>query len=170
MNSYIIAILPDRIKAEAAYTALEKAGIPLERLAILGRGYKTADEFGFLDPDQQARKGFLRMAIWLIPFGFFAGYTFDLITQLNTFAWAGEPGNHIVGGILGSLGGAMGSFFVGGSSGLLFGSGDDLPYRNRLSSGKYLVAVQSLGQFKDEAINILQSFNPESLQNYNLGQ
>jgi hypothetical protein len=170
MNSYIIATLPDRIKAEEAYTALEKAGIPLDRLAILGKGYKTADEFGFLDPDRQARKGFLRMAFWLIPFGFIAGYTFDLITHLDTFSWAGEPGNHIVGGFLGAIGGAMGSFFVGGSSGLLFGGNDDLPYRNRLNSGKYLVVVESIEQFKSEAIKILESFNPENLQNYSLGQ
>jgi len=166
MNNYIIAILPDRIKAEAAYTALEKAGIPQKRLAIVGKGYKTADEFGFLDPNQQAQKGFLRMAIWLVPFGFFAGYTFDVITNLDTFSWAGDPGNHIVGGLLAALGGAMGSFFVGGSGGLLFGSTDDLPYRNRLNAGKYLVVVQGIEQFKTEAVKILESFQPESLENY----
>ena len=168
-NNYLIAILPDRIKAEAAYTALEKAGIPQSQMAILGRGYKTADEFGFLDPNQQAKKGFIRMAIWLVPFGFIAGYTFDVITALDTFSWAGEPGNHIVGGLLGAMGGAMGSFFVGGSTGLTFGSGDDLPYRNRLNAGKYLVVVQGIEQFKAESVRILESFNPESLQNYSLG-
>jgi hypothetical protein len=168
MNKYIIAILPDRIKAEAAYTALEKSGIPLSNLTIIGKGYKTADEFGFLDPNQQAQKGFFRMAIWLIPFGFGAGFAFDLITQLDTFSWAGEPGNHIVGGILGSIGGAMGSFFVGGSGGLLFGGTDDLPYRNRLNAGKYLVVVEAVDQFKANSITILESFNPESLENYSL--
>jgi len=51
--SYLIAVLVDRIQAEAAYTALEKAGIATEKLSILGRGYKSADEFGFIDPAQQ---------------------------------------------------------------------------------------------------------------------
>jgi len=53
---------------------------------------------------------------------------------------------------------------------LLFGGNDDLPYRNRLNSGKYLVVVESIEQFKSEAIKILESFNPENLQNYSLGQ
>ena len=48
--NYLIAVLPDRIKAEEAYTALEKAGIPLSKMAIAGRGYKSADELGLYDP------------------------------------------------------------------------------------------------------------------------
>ena len=54
--NYLIAVLPDRFKAEEAYTALEKAGIPLSKMAIAGRGYKTADELGLYDPKQQARE------------------------------------------------------------------------------------------------------------------
>jgi hypothetical protein len=106
------------------------------------------------------------MAYWLVPFGFAAGYAFNLITGLDTLDWAGEPGNHIVGGLLGALGGAMGSFFVGGGVGLALGSGDALPYRNRLNEGKYLVVVQGTEALKNRATTILQQFNPESLQSY----
>jgi len=87
-------------------------------VTILGRGYKSADEFGLIDPFQQAKKRATLMAFWLIPFGFAGGYLFNLITGLHTFDWAGEPGNHIVGGIAGAIGGAMGSIFVGGGVGL----------------------------------------------------
>ena len=163
---YLIAVLPDRIKAEAAYNALEAAKIPLSQITILGKGYKTADEFGLIDPNQQAKKQALRMAIWLVPFGFAAGYTFNLITGLDTFDWAGEPGNHILGGILGAIGGAMGSFFVGGGVGLSSGSGDALPYRNRLNAGKYLVVVEGSEALKNKATEILRQFNPENLQAY----
>lgn len=164
--NYLIAVLPDRIKAEEAYTALEKQGIPLKQVSILGKGYKSADEFGFIDPNTLARQNAIRMAYWLIPFGFFGGYTFDLITTINTFAWAGEPFNHIIGGILGAIGGAMGSFFVGGSVGLVEGSGDALPYRNRLDAGKYLVIVEGDDKLKNQATQILRLFNPENLQGY----
>jgi hypothetical protein len=164
--NYLIAVLPNRIKSEEAYTALEQAGIAKENLSILGKGYKTADEFGFIDPNQQARKRAISMAYWLVPFGFAAGYAFNLITGLDTLDWAGEPGNHIVGGLLGALGGAMGSFFVGGGVGLALGSGDALPYRNRLNEGKYLVVVQGTEALKNRATTILQQFNPESLQSY----
>jgi hypothetical protein len=164
--SYLIAIVSDRIQAEASYTALEKAGIPTENLTILGKGYKTADEFGFIDPSQQAKKQALQMAVWLVPFGFAAGYLFNSITQLDTFDWAGEPGNHILGGVAGAIAATMGSIFVGGGVGFAYNSGDALPYRNRLNEGKYLVIVRGDDPIKNKATEILRQFQPESLQGY----
>ncbi|MEH2287102.1 hypothetical protein [Nostoc sp.] len=161
--NYLVAVLPDRIQAEAAYLALEKEGV---YSTILGRGYKTADEFGLIDPKEQANKQAKQMATWLIPFGFFAGFTFSLITGLDTFAWAGEVGNHIVGGLLGAASGAMGGVFVGGGVGLLIGGGDALPYRNRLDAGKYLVVVQGSETLTRQATKILRQFDPENIQGY----
>lgn len=166
--NYLIAVLADRIEAEEAAVALEKAGIPQSQVTILGRGYKSADEFGLIDPFQQAKKRATLMAFWLIPFGFAGGYLFNLITGLHTFDWAGEPGNHIVGGIAGAIGGAMGSIFVGGGVGLSSGSGDALPYRNRLGAGKYIIIVQGSENLKNQATLILRQFNPENLQGYAL--
>ena len=165
--NYLIAVLPDRFQAEEAYTALEKAGIPLSKISIAGRGYKTADELGLLDPKMQARKRITFMAYWLIPFGFFGGYVFNLITGLHNLDWAGEPGNHIVGGILGAIGGAMGSIFIGGGAGWAMStSSDTVPYRDYLKENKYLVLVEDLGGLGDRAIDILRQQSPETLQSY----
>ncbi|WP_066377403.1 MULTISPECIES: hypothetical protein [unclassified Anabaena] len=161
--NYLIAVLPDRIQAEAAYLALEQEGI---NSTILGKGYKTADEFGLIDPNAQAKKQVRLMAFWLVPFGFFAGFTFSLITGLDTFAWAGEIGNHVIGGLLGAASGAMGSVFVGGGVGLVVGSGDALPYRNRLDAGKYLIVVQGSEALSRQATRILRQFEPENIQGY----
>ncbi|MGK7935203.1 MAG: hypothetical protein AB4206_05290 [Xenococcaceae cyanobacterium] len=168
--NYLIAVLSDRIVAEEAYTALEKSDIPRAQLSILGKGYKTADEFGLIDPNQQAKKRALLMASWLVPFGFVGGYLFNLITGLDTLDWAGEPGNHIVGGLLGAIGGAMGSLFVGGGVGLTIGSGDALPYRNRLNAGKYLIVVQGTESLKNKATRILRQFEPENIQGYSTSE
>jgi hypothetical protein len=51
---------------------------------------------------------------------------FSLSIALPTFAWAGEAGNYIVGGLLGLIGGAMGSVFVGGGTEAMLGGGDSL--------------------------------------------
>ncbi|WP_026734228.1 hypothetical protein [Fischerella sp. PCC 9605] len=161
--NYLVAVLADRIQAESAYLALEQESI---KGTILGKGYKTADEFGLIDPKEVAIKQARFMAFWLIPFGFFAGATFSLITGLNTFAWAGEVGNHVVGGLLGAASGALGSVFVGGGVGLISGSGDALPYRNRLSEGKYLIVVQGSESVTREATRILRQFEPENIQGY----
>ena len=164
--SYLIAVVADRIKAEAAYTVLEKADIPKEEMTIVGRGYKTADEFGFIDPTKKAKKQALLMASWLVPFGFAGGYTFSLITGLGTFDWAGVIGDRIIGGLLGAIAGAMGSFFVGGGVGLSLGGGDALPYRNSLNAGKYLVVVKGSDRMKGKAAGILRELEPEDLQTY----
>ncbi|MBD2461203.1 hypothetical protein H6G89_09115 [Oscillatoria sp. FACHB-1407] len=164
--NYVIAVLPDRIQAEAAYTALEKAGLPLDKISILGKGYQTADEFGFIDPSQQARKQAQLMSYWLVPFGFIAGYVFNELTQIELFPWAGVLGNHLIGGVFGAIAGGMGSLFIGGGSGIAFGSGDALPYRNRLKQGKYLVVVKGAPNVTNQASRILKELNPENLQGY----
>jgi hypothetical protein len=164
--NYLVAVLSDRIQAEAAYSELEKEGFPMNTVAILGRGYKSADEYGLIDPQEEASRLSKLMSSWLIPFGFGAGFLFSVITGLNTFAWAGEIGNHVIGGILGAIAGAMGSFFVGGSVGMSAGSGDALPYRNRLNAGKYLIVVKGEEPSIRRATTTLRQFNPENIQGY----
>ncbi len=164
--NYLVAVLPDRIQAEEAYTALEKEGVPLEQVTILGKGYKSADEFGLIDPNEQAEKQARLMAFWLVPFGFVSGAVFNRLTGIDIFPWAGGIGNAIIGGLLGAGAGAMGSVFTGGGAGLLFGSGDALPYRNRLNSGKYLIVVKGAESVTRQATRILRQFEPENIQGY----
>ncbi|MGD1907320.1 MAG: hypothetical protein ACFB0C_15230 [Leptolyngbyaceae cyanobacterium] len=164
--NYVIAVLSDRIQAEAAYSALEAEEFAMDTVAILGRGYKSADEYGLIDPAGAAWKQIKLMMIWLVPFGFIAGFGFNQITGLNTFPWAGIVGNQILGGFLGAGSGAMGAFFVGGGVGVALGSGDALSYRNSLNAGKYVVVVKgTLTQIR-AATPILRRFRPETLQGY----
>lgn len=164
--NYVIAVLKDRIQAEEAYSMLEREGLPMEQISILGKGYKTADEFGFIDPSQSGKKQAKLMSFWLVPFGFIAGYAFNASTQYMLIPAIGALGNHLVGGVFGALAGAMGSFFVGGGVGLAVGGGDALPYRNRLKSGKYLVVVKGAPNLTNKATSILKQVNPENLQGY----
>ncbi|ERN39989.1 hypothetical protein KR51_00035900 [Rubidibacter lacunae KORDI 51-2] len=166
MTIYLIAVLADRIQAEAASIALTEAGLTPERVSILGKGYKSADEFGLIDPNQQAKEQILRMVVWLSPFGFASGYLFNLQTGIQLFDWAGVLGNHIIGGIFGAIAGAMGAIFVGGGVGLSAGSGDALPYRNRLNSGKYLIVVAGSDADRALGTRVLRQFEPENLQGY----
>jgi hypothetical protein len=163
--NYLVAVLADRIQAEAAYTALEKEGLPTNQIDILGQGYKSADEYGLINPAQQAKKQVNRLSLWLIPFGYIAGYAFNVLTGIEIFP-IGSLGNHVFGGILGALSGALGAYFVGGGVGLTVGSGDALPYRNRLDAGKYLIIVRGTQELTNTATRILRLFEPENLQGY----
>lgn len=163
--NYLVAVLDNRIKAEEAYSALEEASLPKEDIDILGKGFKTADEYGLIDPADQAWKQIRLMMVWLVPFGFIAGFSFNLITGLDTFAFTGRLGNQIIGGLLGAIGGAMGAYFIGGGMGIL-GSGDALSYRNRLDDGKFLVVVRGSDAVVRQATPILRKFRPENIQGY----
>ena len=163
--NYLVAVLPDRTKAEAAYTAL-KAKIPAEQIAILGQGYTTPEEFGMLDPQATLKARSRTMAFWLIPFGFVAGFVFNLQTGIEILSWAGAWGNHIIGGVFGAIAGAMGSFFVGGGVLNLGKKTEQTPYRDRLKEGKYLVAVKGSASLKNQATEIIRQFEPEDLQSF----
>lgn len=165
-NNYLVAVLSDRIQAESAYTLLEKQGLPLSKVTILGRGYKSIDEFGLIDPNEVAQKQAKLMATWLVPFGFVGGAGFSILTNLHTFAWAGEIGDHIISGLLGSIGGAMGSVFIGGGGNIGFGTSDSVPYRNRIDAGKYLIVVQGSQLLLQQATTILRKCDPEKIQVY----
>jgi hypothetical protein len=163
--NYLVAVLPDRMQAEAAYSALEQEGLPDNQVDILGNGYKSADEYGLIDPNQQLRAGQIRFN-WLIPFGFAAGYVFNLLTGIMLFPAIGSLGNHLVGGLLGAVAGGLGAYFVGGGAGLAVGSGDALPYRNRLDAGKYLIVVKGTEDLTRQATRVLRQFEPENIQGY----
>jgi hypothetical protein len=164
--NYLVAVLKDRIAAEEAYSALEKEGLPMDKVSILGKGYKSADEFGLIDPNLEARKQARRLASWTVPFGFIAGYAFNLQTGIEILEGVGSIGNHIIGGIFGAIAGAMGGLFAGGGVGLLVGGGDALPYRNRLNAGQYLVVVKGSESLTRRATEILRQFKPENMQGY----
>jgi len=164
--NYLISVLPDRIQAEAAYTDLEKAGIPLAQVSLLGRGYKSADEFGLIDPQNPARAQARRLIKFSIPVGLICGSTFELYTGIRLFPGLGTVLNVVLGGLLGASFGAFGGLFSGGITGLTAGSGDALVYRNRLNAGKYLVIVQGTEPLTRKATDILKRYDPEKLQGY----
>lgn len=164
--NYLVAVLNDRLKAEEAYTALAEAKLPKENVDILGRGFKSADDYGLIDPADQAWKQIRLMMVWLVPFGFGAGFVFNVITGLDTFAWTGRLGNQMIGGLLGAVSAAMGAFFIGGGVGLAVGGGDALSYRNSLDAGKFLVVVRGSEALIRQATPILRKFRPEAIQGY----
>ncbi len=164
--NYLVAVLPDKIQAEAAYSALEKAGLPTSQVNILGNGYLSADEFGLIDPDKQAHKQSTRLLSWLVPFGFVAGYTFNYLTGIEIFPQTNRFGNEFIAGLLGAASGALGAVLIGRGVGLTVGSGDALPYRNRLNAGKYLIVVTGSDDLTREATRVLRAFEPENIQGY----
>lgn len=163
--NYLVAVLSDKDTVEKAYSALEQKNLSLENVVILGEGYESADDFGLINPNQRALKRSRKLAYWLIPFGFVAGYAFNLLTGIDIIG-TNNIINHIIGGILGGASGALGALLVGGAVGWTVGSGDALPYRNRLNAGKYLIIAKGEEQPIRQATAVLRPFEPENIQGY----
>ncbi len=164
--NYVIAVVPDRDRAEQATSLLEQEGLPKEKITVFAKGDKVGDEYSFIDPKQKKTKLARLMSFWLVPFGFIGGYAFNLSTQYMLFPSLNILGNHLMGGLFGAIAGAMGSFFVGGGVSLSFGNQRELSYRKQLKAGKYLVVVKGAPNLTNKANRILKQINPENLQGY----
>lgn len=165
--NYLVAVIEERLRAEEAYDALKQANLAAESIDILGRGFKTADDCGLIDPADRVWRQIRLMLVWLLPFGFSAGFLFDRITGLDTFTWAGRWGNQVLGGALGAIAAAMGGFFIGGGVSLMVGSGKALSYRNCLNQGQFLIVVRGTEPLIRQATSILRQFRPSTIQGYN---
>lgn len=165
MADYIVVTLRDRIQAETAYTNLEKAGLPLSQVSVFGQGFKMPDSDPLFDPTLLKWQGMKRMMLWLLPFGFFAGFTFNQITQLTIVPGLGHLGDGFIGGLLGLGAAAMGSFAYGGGAQLYLDK-DLVPFAKRLENGKYLVIVNGSQRLIQDAKRVLRVLNPEIMTIY----
>ncbi len=165
-TNYLVAVIDDRIQAEKALSALGNENIPADARTILGRGFKSIDEFGLPDPIENTWKRLRFTAFWLIPFGFLGGMGFNLVTGLNTFPWAGDVGNVVIGGTLGAIGGAMGSVLASDGIFAVLGGKKSRSYRQRIEAGEFLVVVKGGETMVRRATKVLLKFETLSLESY----
>ena len=142
MGSSVVVVLTERKRLRQLQEQLAAMTPPPQRLVAIGQGETDIAEVAELNPALARRLRQRGMARWLLPFGFFAGLTFTFITDLDTFAFAGELGSHLIGGLLGLGSGWMGSFAAAAS---VTSEADDRvrALRNRLEEGNWLLLVET---------------------------
>ncbi len=142
MGSSVVVVLTERKRLRHLQEQLAAMTPPPQRLVAIGQGETDIAEVAELNPALARRLRQRGMARWLLPFGFFAGLTFTFITDLDTFAFAGDLGSHLIGGLLGLGSGWMGSFAAAAS---VTSEADDRvrALRNRLEEGNWLLLVES---------------------------
>jgi hypothetical protein len=140
VGSSVVVVVAERKRLRQLRDELSQLQPAPERLTAIGQGETDIAEIAELNPALARRLRQKRMATWLIPFGFFAGLTFTFITDLDTFAFAGSIGSHVLGGLLGLGSGWMGSFAAAAS---VTSDVDDRvrALRNRLEEGNWLLLV-----------------------------
>jgi hypothetical protein len=165
-TNYLVAVLPNRMEAESAYLSLKDAKLPMESLDILGRGFRSADDFGLINPNKAAQKHSEQLANGLVPFGFVAGFVFNVLTGIELISWIGPLGNHLLGGVFAAAAAALGALMTGALTGWTTGSGDAIAYRNRLNAGKYLIIARGTETLMREVTRLLRQHNLENIQGY----
>jgi len=141
VGSSVVVVVSERKRLRQLREGLSQLTPAPERLVAIGQDETDIAEIPELNPVLARRLRQRRMATWLIPFGFFAGLTFTFITDLDTFAFAGSWGSHLIGGLLGLGSGWMGSFAAAAS---VSSESDDRvrALRNRFEEGNWLLLVE----------------------------
>jgi hypothetical protein len=141
VGSSVVVVLSERKRLRQLREQLSELTPPPQRLVAIGSGETEMASVADLNPALTRQQRQRSMARWLIPFGFFAGLTFTYITDLDTFAFAGPIGSHLIGGLLGLGSGFLGSFAAAAS---VTSEADDRirALRNRLEEGNWLLLVE----------------------------
>ena len=166
MANYLAATFANQKDAQSAYQLLRAQNVPQKRLTLLGKGQVLPAESNIYDPNQAVRTQIKRMLLWLVPFGFFAGFTFNQITGLTILASASPLMNGLLGGLLGAPSGLLGAVFIGGGVKLFSRDPEDERFSQRVDAGKYMVVLMGSELELRQANRILRSHPYELIQAY----
>jgi hypothetical protein len=153
-----VSIFKSHQDAEAAVKTLERAGIDLKRLSIVGRGYHTEEHVvGYYNSGDRIKYWGKNGAFWGAIWGWLFGAAFFFIPGLGPMLIAGP----LVSGLVGALEGAV---VVGGLSALgaaLYSIGipknSVLDYEAALKAEKFLLLVHGTREGVAKAKEVLQS-------------
>lgn len=165
MGNSVVVVLSERKRLRQLRDQLAAMTPPPLRLLAIGTGEEPVEAVPELNPKLSRQLRQRSMARWLLPFGFLAGLTFTFITDLDTFAFAGPAGSHLIGGLLGLGSGFMGSFAAAAS---VSSDLDDRvrALRNRLEEGNWLLLVE-IASGLEMPWTTLQSAKPKALVRLN---
>jgi hypothetical protein len=139
----IIATYPNHAAAEDAVRRLQKEGIPLQNLSIIGKDFQAVEQpLGFVTPATVAGDG-AKFGAWAGGlFGLLTGAAFLVLPGLGPVVVAGPLAAALLGGLEGAAAGAA----FGGLTGTLLGLGiskdQALRYESQVKAGKFLVTLR----------------------------
>jgi hypothetical protein len=166
MANYLAVTLATEEDATSAYRALRENKISKKKLTLLGPGKLLPSESKIYDPNQAVRTQIKRMLFWLVPFGFFAGFTFNQMTGLTILESANPWVNSLIGGFLGAPSGLLGAVFMGGGVKLFSRDPEDQLFSKRVAAGKYILVLMGSELDLRQANRILRSHPYEIIQAY----
>ncbi len=161
----VIAVYPNHASAEDAVKKLQKDGIPLQNLSIVGKDFQTVEQpLGFITTGTVAKTG-AAVGAWTGGiFGLLVGAAFLIVPGLGPVIIAGPLAAALLGGIEGALGGAAFGGLTGALVGLGISKDKAIRYESEVKAGKFLVTFQGDGPEAQHAKSLIAAGKAETTE------
>lgn len=165
--SSVVAVYRHHADAEDAVHRLERAGIPMQKISIIGRNFELREDVqGYYRPGDAALEG--------AGFGAWMGGLFGLLMGFGMFVFPVAGTLIVLGPLAGMIAGAISGAGVGALvNGLMaLGIPKDraLKYQSRLQAGEFLVTVTGTAEEVARAKEVLQNSGELELETHGPAQ
>src|SRR5882762_1584235 len=159
----IVAVYKTHEEAEEAVRKLERGGIPIRKISIIGRDFQVREDVqGYYRPSDAAKEG--------AGFGAWFGGLFGLLMGFGLFVFPVAGTLVVLGPLAGMIAGAIGGAGIGALVSALVGLGmsreQALKYQARLQAGEFLLSVVGSPEEMERARSLLEDTNQVDLQSY----
>ncbi|HUA66438.1 MAG TPA: general stress protein [Alphaproteobacteria bacterium] len=159
----IVAIYKTHQEAEEAVRELERAGIPIKKISIIGRDFQLREDVqGYYRPSDAAKEG--------AGFGAWFGGLFGLLMGFGLFVLPIAGTVVVLGPLAGLIAGAIGGAGIGALINALIALGmskeQALKYQARLQAGEFLVTVIGTSEEIERAAEVIDSTNNIEAQTF----
>jgi hypothetical protein len=161
----VIATYPDHASAEDAVRRLQKEGIPMQNLSIIGKDFQAVERpLGFVTTGTVAGEG-AKVGAWTGGlFGLLVGAAFLILPGVGPVVIAGPLAAALLGGLEGAAAGAA----LGGLTGALVGLGISkdkaIRYESQVKAGKFLVTLRGDGPQVERAKSLFSAGKAETTE------
>jgi hypothetical protein len=163
LSDSVIAVYKSHREAEEAVRKLERGGIPIRKISIIGRDFQLREDVqGYYRPSDAAKEG--------AGFGAWFGGLFGLLMGFGFFVFPVGGALVVLGPLAGMVAGAIGGAGIGALVNALIALGmsreQALKYQARLQAGEFLVSVVGIPDEVERAHDLLEGTGEVEIQTY----
>ena len=162
--STMLAVYPDHEAAENAVKLLQKNGMRMDQLSIVGQDFKTIENpIGFLTTGSVACDG-ARVGAWTGGFfGILVGAAFLIVPGIGPLVIVGPLAATLIGGVEGAIAGSAVGALAGALVSLGFSKNQAIRYESQIKAGKFLVTLKGDAEQIEKAMKLVGENNAESV-------
>ncbi|HEX3420485.1 MAG TPA: general stress protein [Candidatus Udaeobacter sp.] len=159
----VIAVYETHEAAEDAVRKLQRGGIAMEKISIIGRDFHVREEIqGYYRPSDALKEG--------VSVGAWFGGLFGLLSGFGLFIFPVGGPLIVLGPLAGLIAGAITGAGIGALVSALMAMGlskeDALKYKSRVEAGEFLLTVMGTSEELERARTILESTEQVDLQTH----